>query len=237
MKKFISSLLVAFSCYTFSTAHAAMVTDSFFATSAVGSGADHSLWISTGINDDIGSDFDFDPAGLFTLFDDGTATLTGTVISQDDNTSGFKLSFNYDNHFDFVPQFKSENGSVSTPDTFFRDLEGGSLIGFGQLDGLNLSVTRRPADGPYATQIGPGTDTNNGANNKNQNFGMAHWLTLIVEDKDCDICKYDDFRNLNHKQADINIDLAPVPLPATALFMISGVLGLLGFQRRKLQQA
>lgn len=233
MNKKLTSLILTAVFYVTGSAHAAMVTNSYSVTSAVGSGADHSLWISTGLGGGIGSDFDFDPAGLFTLFDDGTATLVGTVVSQDDSNSGFRLSFNYDDIFTFMPSFKSENGSVETMDTFYRDLEGGSLTGFGLLDGLNLSVTRRPADGPYATQIGPGTATNNVANNKNQNFGMAHWFTIIVDSATCQICDTDQIVGLNGKQGDINVDLNPVPLPAAAWFLISGTLGLLAFQRRK----
>ena len=237
MNKIFAPVLLVIFMYASSSAHAAMITNSYSVTSAIGSGNDHSLWISGGLGAGIGSDFDFDPAGLFTLFDDGTATLSGTVISQDDNSSGFLLSFNYDNTFTFAPSFKSENGSVETMDTIYRDLEGGTLIGFGLLDGLDLTVTRRPSDGPYATQIGPGTATNNGANNKNQNFGMAHWLSLIVDSASCSICDTSQIKYLDGQQADINVDLAPVPLPATAMLLLSGLLGLLGLQRNKIHSS
>jgi hypothetical protein len=63
------------------SAMAASVTAKYEATSAVGSGANHSLWISTGLGGGIGSGFDFDPFGIMTFFDDGTATLAGDLVS------------------------------------------------------------------------------------------------------------------------------------------------------------
>lgn len=252
MRKIILTTFAAIAL-AISSAHAATLTTSYSVTSAVGSGNDHSLWIRNGLGGGIGSDFDFKPAGLFSLFDDGTATLTGTVVSQNDMNSGFKLSFNYDNTYPFEggPQFKSENGSAAVVgQTIYRDLESGTLSGFGVLEGLNLAVSRRPANGPYATQIGPSNGKNIGANNKNKNFGMAHWLTLQIiypePDKNsdnvqrlfsdeyeyrCEICER--YAHLNGRQADINVDLNPVPLPAPVLLMLSGLAGLFGFSRRK----
>lgn len=217
-------------------AMAASVTASYKATSAVGSGNDHSIWISTGLGAGIGKDFDFDPAGAFTLYDDGTAKLKGQIVSQDNAAAGFDLVFNYDNEFDWGnPIFKSENGSAATAETFYRNLTDGTLTGTGVLAGLNLSVSRKPADGPYATQIGPSDGNNIGANNKNKNFGMATWFTITLLESDCGaICNGNStIANLNGKQGDVNIDLEPVPVPATGLLLVGGLAALSGLRRRK----
>jgi opacity protein-like surface antigen len=53
-----------FACLLANPAFAAPVTAKYKASSAVGSGANHSLWISTGLGSGVGTDFDFDPLGL-----------------------------------------------------------------------------------------------------------------------------------------------------------------------------
>jgi hypothetical protein len=83
-----------FCCLLANSAMAAPVTAKYEATSAVGSGANHSLWISTGLGGGVGSDFDFDPFGIMTFFDDGTATLAGDLVSQSNSAAGFNLAFN-----------------------------------------------------------------------------------------------------------------------------------------------
>jgi len=218
------------------TALSASVTDHFYATSAIGSNADHSLWISGGLGHGIGSDFDFSPKGSFKLFDDGTATLTGDVVSQTKANAGFKLSFNFDDTFLQTPSFKSENDSVQTPDTIFRDLESGLLTGTGILEGLIVSVSRLPVDGKYAAQIGPGTATNNGSNNKNQELGLAVWLKLKVESATCMICANNSkIAGLNGRQGDINVNLTPVPLPASGLLLVGGLAGFAAMRRKSLK--
>ncbi len=238
MKKLIATAVFAL---TFAgAASAATITAEYDATSAVGSGADHSIWISGGLGAGIGSDFDFDPAGRFTLYDDGTATLKGSIVSQTRADAGFTLSFDYDSVFDgFTPKFKSENGSKEVlGSTFFRDMEGGTLIGTGVLAGLNLSVSRKPVDGPYATQIGPSNGTDNGANNKNKNFGMANWFMINVDSATCSVCSGNSvIANLNGKQGDVNVDLAAVPIPAAGYLMFGGLFALAGLRRRRRKTA
>lgn len=231
----LKALAVAAACIIGSQANAATITHNYEVTSAVGSGNDHSLWISSGLGSGIGRDFDFSPAGMFSIFSNGMAKLTGRVVSQDNPAAGFDLSFMYDNTFLKDPKFKSENGSVATDDTFFLDLEGGTLIGTGLLAGLDLSVVRKPANGKYATQIGSGTDTQNGANNKNSNFGMSTWFTIQVDRADCIICNTSTIQNLNGRQGDINIDLnvAPVPLPAGGLLLLTAFAAAAGLHLRK----
>jgi opacity protein-like surface antigen len=228
-----------------SAASAASVVQEWTATSAVGSGSDHSLWISTGLGNGVGKDFDFVPGGAFRMFDDGTGTLTGNVESQNNAGSGFAVSFDYDSDFSgntvTNPVFKSENGSVETADTFYMDMEGGSLTGFGLLAGLNLNVSRMPADGRFATQIGSGTATENGANNKNNEFGLANWFFITIDGTPtCAICSNNSvLASLSSKfggvQGDINLNLtpSPVPLPASGLLLLAAAGGLTGLRRRK----
>jgi len=229
-----------FACLLANPAFAAPVTAKYKASSAVGSGANHSLWISTGLGSGVGTDFDFDPLGLMTFFDDGTATLTGDLVSQSNANAGFELAFDYDSTFkksngdDFTPTFKSENSSMATIGTFYRNLTGGTLIGTGILAGLDLTVFRKPVDGPWATQIGGSNGTNNGANNKNNNFGMANWFMINVTSATCFICSNNStIANLNGKQGDINIDLTPVPIPAAGFLLVGGLGALAGLRRKR----
>jgi hypothetical protein len=241
MRKTLLALVAIAALSVFSAAHATIAANEmlFTPSSAVGSGSDHSLWIQGGVGAGIGSDFDFIDGGpaqrLFALEMGGgeQAILVGRVESQDKAGTGFDILFLYDNNYPFLggPQFKSENGSAEVlGQTIFRDLELGIMVGYGMLEGLELSVERRPADGPYATQIGPSNGMDNGANNKNMNYGMAHWFTMTVEENDCMICK--DISDLNGRQGDINVDLTKVPVPAPLALMLSGLAGLLGFSRR-----
>ena len=228
-----------------SAASAASIVEEWTATSAIGAGADHSLWISTGIGAGIGTDFDFVAGGAFKIFDDGTGTLTGQVESQDSAGSGFAVSFDYDSDFSgntvTNPVFKSEHGSVETSDTFYMDMEGGSLTGFGLLAGLNLNVSRMPADGRFATQIGSGTATENGANNKNNEFGMANWFFVTIDGTPtCAVCSNNSAltsiaSTAGGVQGDVNINLtpSPVPLPASGLLLLAAAGGLTGLRRRK----
>jgi hypothetical protein len=97
-----------------------------------------------------------------------------------------------------MPAFKSENGSAEVlGSTIYRDLEGGTLIGFGLLAGLDLTVSRNPVNGNFATQIGPSNGTDIGANNKNKNYGLANWLFLTVTSNTCSICDSDEIALLN----------------------------------------
>ncbi len=229
-------------------ASAATLDKAYKATSAMGSGnvtSDHSLWIKGGGTPIIGSDFDFAPAADFLTYTDGTATLTGKAVSQNvmepGHSAGFDVAFSYDSNFGFTPTFKSENGSAAGADTFYLNLTGGTLLGTGLLKGLNLMVTRMPANGTEATQIGSGTGSVRGANNKNTNFGMAHWffVSAITEGENTCTSTFCDLYELaDSRRGDINVDLAmvtrttPIPLPGTGLLILGGM-GALAMARRQ----
>lgn len=238
----IAAAVVAVSA---SAASAASVIEQWTPSSAIGSGSDHSLWISTGLGNGVGKDFDFEPGGAFQIFDDGTGTLTGNLESQSTAGSGFAIDFIYDSDFSdntvTTPVFKSENGSVETSDTFYMDMEGGELVGYGLLEGLTLNVSRMPADGRFATQIGSGTATENGSNNKNNAFGLANWFFITVNGTPtCAVCSNNPtidslVASATGIQGDLNLNLtvAPVPLPASGLMLLAAAGGLAGLRRRK----
>ncbi|MCH5376030.1 MAG: VPLPA-CTERM sorting domain-containing protein [Planctomycetes bacterium] len=255
MKLSYKHLLVAIVAIAFpgGMASAKTLTQQYVATGAAASKATHSMIVRKGFGRQVRRKFDFDPSGLVSFFDDGTATLTGRLVSRHSPDAYFDVAFDYDSSFLKAPAFKSRNGSVATADTFFRDMEGGTLIGGGILSGLNLSVTRAPATGIYATQFGSGTVTNRGANNRNSNFGMASWFKYSVEQATCEICGN---RAITRRAAGgpvrghVNLDLAsapipnnrvvapaPVPLPAGGLLMLSGLAAFAGLRRKRRQTA
>ena len=224
-----STLLACAAATALLAAPAFASTVSYSATSAVGFGSDHSVWLSAMPGGGDNRDFDFDPAGLLTLDSHaGTGSLTGSTTSQV-VAGGFDISFDYSydlsadtNH----PKFKSENGSSVQSDTFFLAMLGGTMTGTGVFAGIDFTVSAMPtpADNTYAVQIG--TE----ANNKNSNFGMANWF-FVNAGSSCSNNAY-NLCGIIGRQGDVNIDLAPVPLPASALLLM-GALGGLGIARKR----
>lgn len=234
MKIIKMALAVASVLFAVNAASAATMTAQYEATNAVGNGANHSLWLATSLNGN--KSYTFSPAGVFTLYDDGTGSLTGTAYANNDAASGFQVSFQYDDPT-FSADFKSENGSAAGADIFYKFLTGGTLTGYGAFQGLNLVVSAMPAydgvdDGDdYAVQIGSSNGSTEGPNNKNMNFGMAHWMSILADAQTCSsqFC----FEFGNRVQGDINVDLKPVPLPASAFLLFGGLAALAAGKRRR----
>lgn len=199
----------------------------------------HSLWSKRSVDVGLGHNFHFDPSGKFEIVDDGsnipgskTATLSGNVVSANDSSSGFKLLFNYNDDLTAygTPSFKNEQDSAAIQalhgDNIFMSLLGGLLVGFGDLEGANFTVSTMPvpAANAFATQIGTGS------NNKNANYGLANWFFFHKIAGRCDNVNCD---RLDGRQGDINIDLAPVPAPAAGLLLLAGIGALTGLRRAK----
>lgn len=194
------------------------------ATSAIGSGADHSVWLKA-LGED--SDFSFDPFGTLMLGEQ-TGWLEGSAKSHT-KAGGFDLHFNYTRDLSAYgndPTFKVENGSSEHADTFYLTMTGGTLKGFGYYAGIvfNTSTMPVPTDQTYATQIGTS------ANNKNDKYGLANWFfletTQYCSNQNVNLC------DVSWTQGDINIDLAPVPLPAAGLLLLAAIGGMSVFGRR-----
>lgn len=191
-------------------------------------GRDMSLWINGGFATDLRGTFAFHDAGMMRMFSDGTARIEGRVLADDDHASGFDLEFSYDSVMGWTPVFKHQFGSVEHGNESYMDMERGVLRGFGRLEGLDLTLTRMPVAGPYATQMGGGLGPEIGANNHNANYGLANWFFVeSILSRDCAICADNAWLDaLVGQNGDMNVDLiplSPVPLPGAGWLLLAGL--------------
>ncbi len=227
--------LLATACFVASASAAQAGNISYDASSYDTVEGSHSIWIQTGIAG-LGTDFNFDPTGIFDTDMANWGRLYGSVFAagEEDPDNGFTIDFSYNGDTDARTGFKNGgggfDGGVLDPSIYFLNMTGGTMTGFGSLlDGVELSVTRKPYDGTLATQIGEG------ANDKNGEFGLSNWFMV-----ECVVCSPSIFEQVNGSQGDVNINLAatdrqvePVPLPAAGWLLLASVGGLAAAKRRK----
>ncbi len=246
LMRFVLASAAAVSAVFTSAALAAPVT--YSATSAIsdhyhGGGHDHSVWLptfeslgGTPISGDVeASDFDFSPAGTFTIGEDGRATLSGRIVSQVDPSFSFDILLSFVGlagpgsggpKMELNPSAYSGNGGPIDVSTWsYFQLAEGSITGTGSAAGLNFSVFERPKDNIFPGQLGEG------ANGKNGDLGFAVWFYTLVN-KDCthNLCGVLSRRGL--QTGDVNINLSEVPLPAGFLLFATGLAGLAARRRR-----
>lgn len=223
-KTFIAAAAIA---VTSSGAFAATLTATYDVTSAessaYNSSGGHSVWLPSETSGGGNADhFDFLSAGTFSVYDDGSATLTGIASHE---TSGAANGFEVSVSFAQAPGTYAGKKELSNaayapigtidPSTWsFYNLMSGTLKGFGSFAGSVLDLAEAPSDGSAPFQIGFG------ANGKNLEFGGSGWFTYT---KNNGTASY---------RGDFNVDLAPVPLPASA-FLLMGAIGGLGAMRRR----
>ncbi len=207
---FLTSLL-AFCVLAFAAidAKAANIIYQYAATKAdkdstyYGGSGGHAVWLPdiqaqiSGLNS---PKFLFNGDGVFTEFDDGTATLTGTAFSEQDPTKSFLVnltmsSFSSSPKKELKSNAYKNNDPVDTSTWRYYFMDSGSLIGTGDFAGLDLALSHRPSDGRYGFQVGVG------ANGKNINLGMSGWFSYVVTGNTT------GYSINNSTRADFNLDL------------------------------
>ena len=189
-------------------------------------------------------DFVFDNGpGSFTVNNDGTAQLVGTIVSKQDSDKKWDVdllfgpsNFNTPKK-ELKPEAYKENGGPVDTDTWqFFDLVDSTVTGLGDFDGLSLELTQRPPNGPYAFQLGKG------ASGKNINLGFSGWYEWEIKATDPGNQQpVTDYMAKYGKRlsgvGDINIDLERVPEASMGGALAMGTLALAMLSRRKKNRA
>ncbi|WP_299782274.1 VPLPA-CTERM sorting domain-containing protein [uncultured Roseobacter sp.] len=211
---------------------ATMYEGTYEATSVTTNGNDHTVWLP-GLFDGINAYWQFKPnAGKFVVGEDnGTAKLTGQIRNNVTTDYEMLVDVSYVLRNPNVPGTEVKTGGGSYDGTWsFFDITSATLTGIGDLAGLVLSLTAYPntdtKDIPF--QLGEG------ANDKNSGLGGAGWFSWVAEIDDT----YSGPDPINSARTaaghgDININLAPVPLPAAGMMLLAGLGGFGALRMRK----
>ena len=115
-------------------------------------------------------------------YPDGSATLTGSVVSNLDPNRGWNIDVEFENALDwadwstqeFPTSFKddcNESGENHFDWTYYIMTAGATLTGWGTFEDATLSIAHAPSNNFYAYQVGVA------ANNVNVNYGSGGWFT------------------------------------------------------------
>lgn len=214
----------AFAVLAFSAVTASAATyDAFSHLEGNPPAPEHSVWFGSGPSGATGSKpnhflFENSAAGKGKLEVNGTsATLTGTVRNA--AGEGFDLALHLIETTD-PGTYKNPFGADTSTWTFYDfDPQKTSLLTSLSANLKDYVITLRGA--PLAVQFGIG------ANDKNAGLlGLSTWVTFTEAN-----CTY----RCEARDGDINILLAPVPLPATAVLLpvALGMMGAVGRRRRR----
>ncbi|NEO84653.1 MAG: hypothetical protein F6J87_10425 [Spirulina sp. SIO3F2] len=170
----------------------------------------HAFWLKGFMG---GNNFDIDGPSTFKLFDNGTANLSGSIVSQ--NQPQYQFTFDIDFVADsWNPKRELKNSAYSIIDTdtwdFFSFDGPVSLAGAGALAGYSLDLTQRGAPN-YGFQVGEG------ANGKNINEGISGWFRWELKDSQQQV--------VASNVGDINADIEAVPEPVSTVLISGLVLG------------
>ena len=219
----------------------AFAATTYHATSNVKEGAgNHSLWFSNdgsnpanpdGATGDRPNHFLFENGSLgFGKFvvDGTSASLTGELAN--DNGQAFLIEM-YLTEFDYDGTnagLKKMSSGQDTSDWTLYDLDPSKTSTLTYVDGTGdaplqsfvfSSLKGGTAAKPYKVQVGTG------ANDKDEDlFGLSSWF-MLTETSCSGTC--------DTYTGDLNIVLAPVPLPAAGFMLLAGMGGMFAMRRRK----
>ncbi len=114
-------------------------------------------------------------------YPDGTAVLSGSVVSATNPNAGWSFTASFEDKLDwnawsnqpFPTLFKDDcniTGDLHLDWLYYVMSEGSELIGWGDYEGSNLNLAHAPSNLFYGFQVGEG------ANNVNLNYGMGGWF-------------------------------------------------------------
>ena len=176
--------------------------------------------------------FDFTQGAKFVVNYDGSATLTGKIVSRENAYFGFDVQLNFaanttatDAHRGLRSDAYLENGGDIDASLFqFFDLTNGTVSGTNLADGFSFDVA---ANKSVPAQIGFG------ANNRNSDFGLGFWW-ILTANNDCvaDLCSVIGDTGF---KSDIHVDLVETPLPGAVALFLTGLAGVGASTRRKKQ--
>ncbi len=189
-------------------------------------------------------DFQFETPGIFTEYDDGTATLTGIIVNQQRAEEQWQVDLTFNLISDYnggtknggVKNLHSQNGYSDKTSfahdnwTFYEiDREGSFLTGLGAYEGSSLQFFNRAFNqSNYGDFVASGQDAKvvgqlgEGANDKTKDIGLSYWYgytgNVVYEKSNGDILTYtlDETTNKNKSKSDININLTKVQSSNTA---------------------
>ncbi|HTQ80697.1 MAG TPA: hypothetical protein VMM92_11920, partial [Thermoanaerobaculia bacterium] len=130
----------------------------------------------------ISTELVFNPNGSFVELSDGTARITGTLVSSSHPTQGFQVDFELGGFSGETPvgspkkelassAYINNGGPVDPSTWYFYTQFTGTLIGTGDFAGASLTFVN----------TGPAFQVGIGANGKNLNFGASAWLKWTVK--------------------------------------------------------
>ncbi|MEM0935853.1 MAG: hypothetical protein AAGJ91_08115 [Pseudomonadota bacterium] len=217
-------------------ASAANYTGDYFATRFADETNKHAVWIADGAGL-----FD-DPHWIFVnnsgrLSYDGTGGSISGTIESEGGTSAFDIMINFSYISDWNLPAKCEMGAYCETQSYkdkealydFLRFESGTFTGKDGLDGLVLTLSERPADGTFPGQVGIGGSAK--PQNK-EDLSFSTWFTWTVTQNTNGV-----YVGPTEGRGDVNVRLAPVPIPAAGLLLLSGLGGTMLLRARRRQSA